>query len=612
MTTLDLVRAVRNDLRRSFAAVAAFEVLFKLLSVLVLAPGLAVVLFHLVRGAGRTAVTNTDILGFLLSPAGVLYGFLLGLKLLGLSLLEHAGVLALAALKQTGRWQGFRHAMLALANRSARVLRLAALLLAIAAALLAPFAGLAALAYATLLGGQDINYYLAERPPQFLVACGLGAVLLASALTLAAILYVRWVFSLPIVLFEDRQPIPALRASAQRCAGARWRLGVVLLSWQVLAFALQAGGLVLFRFVAGGLLSATGERPNLAAAEVAVLLVAKGVLLAGLSFFAVVVQCLLILRLYVACSVQQGIHEAGHWADSLEAAPALPSSNRRLVWLEWGAFAVVVAAGVAYLALTVPFRLTDRVEVTAHRGDARAAPENTLSAIQKAIDAGADWAEIDVQLTRDGEVILLHDDDLRRMTGEPRRPGELTLAQVQHLRLRRRFGQEFASERIPTLRQVIALARGRIKLNIELKFTGHDRTLARRVADLIRDEEFEDHCFVASLNYGGLLEAKQSNPRLRTAVIVTAALGDISQLEVDVLSVNARLATDGLIRTAHWLGKEVHVWTVNDRKRMRRLIERGADNIITDDPGQCREVIEEREELGDVQRLLLACRYLLD
>jgi glycerophosphoryl diester phosphodiesterase len=614
MTIRDLTTAVARDLRRSFAAVAAFEVLFKLLTLLVVAPGLAAVLFHLIRAGGRTAVTNTDILGFLLSPAGVLYGFVLGLKLLGLGLLEHAGVLALAALKQTGHWHGLRHALLALAGRSVRVLRLAALLLAIAAAVVAPLAGLAALSCGWLLGDQDVNYYLAVRPPRFYIACAAGAVLFATVLALLAVLYVRWVFSLPIVLLEDRQPIPALRASALRGAGARWRIGAVLLSWLVFAVVLQAGAILLLALVAGGVLSATGERPRLAAAEVAVLLVVKGVVLAGLSFFTVVVHCLLILRLYVEASVRQGVLDPAHWADALDVAPT-EKSARRLGRLEWGALAVVVAAGVAYLALTLPFTLVDSVEGTAHRGYSKAAPENTLAAVRKASDAGADWAEIDVQLTRDGEVILLHDNDLMRLTGERRRPGQLTLAEVRKLKLRPPYSNGFPDERIATLREVIDLARQRgIKLNIELKFIDKkDLTpLARTVARLLRDEEFEDSCFVASLDYDGVIEARRHNPDLKTAAIVTVALGDISKLDVDVLSVNAKLATEGFIRLAHRAGKKVHVWTVNDRKSMRRFIERGADNIITDDPELFSAVKAERDELGDVQRLLLACRHLLD
>jgi glycerophosphoryl diester phosphodiesterase len=318
----------------------------------------------------------------------------------------------------------------------------------------------------------------------------------------------------------------------------------------------------------------------------------------------------LILRLYVERGVRVGALDRAHWGDALEDRPAEPKAMVRR--LEWGVAGVVVAFGVFYLSLTAPFDLAEQVEVTAHRGYSRAAPENTLAAIRKAIDVGSDWAEIDVQLTADGEVVLLHDNDLRRMTGDPRRLAKVRYAELKDIPLDRRFGAEYARERIPSLREVIRLARGRIKLNIELKFPGRDRTLAKKAADLLREEEFEDECFVASLDAEGVRAAKKHNPRLRTAAIITAAVGDISRLDVDILSVNTRLATDDLLHRARRLGKQVHVWTVNEPRAMRRLIEHGVDNVITDDPERFLEIRRERSSLGDGQRLLLACRYLLE
>ncbi len=579
----DLLRTVRGDFRRCFAALVAFEVLFKLLTALVVVPMLALVLFHLLRDSGRTAITNNDILAFALSPRGVFYGFLLGLKLLGLALLEHAGVIGIVAMKQTGRWKGMRHAFIVLGSRTVRILQLAALVLAIAAVLLAPFVGLAALAYHLLLGGQDINYYLAVRPPRFWAACAIGGGLLLTALATAAYLYLRWAFSLPIVLLEDRKPIPALHAAAQRVRGAMSRLGAILLSWQLIAFVMQAGGVALFKVFASLLLSSAAQRPSVAVPLVAGLLVGHVVVLATLSFIAVVIHCLLLLRLYVDRSVALDVLHLGDWSPALDVKPASPA--KLLQRMEWGTAAVVLFVVIGYLAQTLPFRLSDEVQVTAHRGYSRKAPQNTLSAIRKAIDVGSDWAEIDVQLTRDDEIILLHDKDLKLMTGDGRKPGEITLAELRKLPARERFGPEFASERIPTLREVIELARrGNIKINIELKFYGKDRRLAKKVADLLREQEFEDDCFVASLEYDGVIQAKKHNPKLRTAVIVTAALGNISKLDVDVLSVNASLVDDRLLREAKQLGKEVHVWTVNDRRAMRRWIERGVNNVITDDP----------------------------
>src|SRR5262249_32888341 len=137
--------------------------------------------------------------------------------------------------------------------------------------------------------------------------------------------------------------------------------------------------------------------------------------------------------------------------------------------------------------------LADRppVLVTAHRGHARAAPENTLSAMRKAIESRADYAEMDVQLTADGKVVLLHDRDLKRLAGVSRRLDELSYDEVRQLDVGSWFAPAFSGERVPTLAEVIALCRGKIRLNIELKFFGPDRRLARAVAELIREQDFE-------------------------------------------------------------------------------------------------------------------------
>jgi glycerophosphoryl diester phosphodiesterase len=429
----------------------------------------------------------------------------------------------------------------------------------------------------------------------------------------AAWLYVRYVFSLPVVLLEDRQPVPALRASAQRVCGSGWRVGAILLGWQAITLAASALALGAFKLVASLALSWAGRHDRVVIPTVATLLVGQGILLALISFVAVVVHCLLILRLYVDCSVRQGLMESGVWGAALDAEPARPGRLLNRVGL--GVVCLVAGFAILALAVTLPFNLVSEVKVTAHRGYHRAAPENTRAAIQSAIDAGADWAEIDVQETADGEVVVLHDRDLNRLTGDPRRLAELTLDQLRRLRFLPQYAGDFPDEQVPTLRELLAVARGQIKLNIELKYYGwsttKSTTLAPKVARILREEEFEDDCFVASLEYTGVQDAKRHNPKLRTAVIVSAAVGDISRLDVDVLSVNAALVDDRLLREARRLGKEVHVWTVEEPRDMRRWIERGVNNIITDDPARCLEVRREWDELGDPQRLLLACRSLL-
>src|SRR4029077_5001105 len=96
-----------------------------------------------------------------------------------------------------------------------------------------------------------------------------------------------------------------------------------------------------------------------------------------------------------------------------------------------------------------------RIVVIAHRGYSRAAPENTLSAFRKAIEVGADVAELDVQETADGVVVVNHDRDLMRVAGDPRRIADITFAEARKLDLGSRIGPECAGERIPTLAEAI-------------------------------------------------------------------------------------------------------------------------------------------------------------
>jgi glycerophosphoryl diester phosphodiesterase len=231
--------------------------------------------------------------------------------------------------------------------------------------------------------------------------------------------------------------------------------------------------------------------------------------------------------------------------------------------------------------------------------------------MRKAIERGADYAETDVQLTADGKVVLLHDRDLRRVAGLSRRLDELSYDEVRRLDVGSWFDPAFAGERVPTLAQVINLCRGKIRLNIEMKFFGPDRRLAREVARIVREQDFDADCLVTCFDYDALVEVKRYNPRLRTGLIVAGALGDVSRVEVEALSVRADFLSDELLRAAHRHGREVHVWTVNDAGRMTRLMKRGVDNIITSDPDLAIRVRDEWASRTGAERLVLASRLLL-
>jgi glycerophosphoryl diester phosphodiesterase len=587
----------------------AYELIFRTAILALAAPMAGWAVARLVARSGSAAVSNTAIVHFLLTPAGLAaallwaFGYLLGQLVLG------AGLMALAALALAGRRVRLGHA-LGLATRSSlRLIRLGVMQLVGLAAVCLPFLGLAGVTYGLLLTGHDINYYLVERPPAFLAAAGIGAVLGLGSLAALTVLYVRSLFAVPILLVEGGSVGKAIRASRALTAGSAWRTGMSVVGWHATIAALAPLVGWAYATGCGRLVDAAGTRLAVLVPLAAALLAGHVLLISALAFAQVAGGCLLTVRLYDDRSGGR----VRAWAESIEDAPA-----RRLRVPAWawvlGLIAVVVGPATLGVRLWNEVRIGRAVSVTAHRGASRDAPENTLAAIRKAVEHGADYAEIDVHLTADGVPVLLHDEDLQRLAGVPGRPGELTLAELQRIDVGSRFGPEFRGETAPTLAAVIAAARGRIRLNIELKPTDRGRAraaLAAAVADLIRSEGFEAECFVTSLDGGAVEAARRRNPRLRAGAIISAAVGDVSRLDVDVLSVRAGLIDGRLLDRAHAAGKEVHAWTVDDPKVMGALIDEGVDGLITNDPVTALAVRHGRQGLPMWERVVLGFRTRL-
>jgi glycerophosphoryl diester phosphodiesterase len=230
--------------------------------------------------------------------------------------------------------------------------------------------------------------------------------------------------------------------------------------------------------------------------------------------------------------------------------------------------------------------------VVAHRGASRAAPENTLAALKKAIEYGADYAECDVFQTKDGELVLFHDEEMERTTGKEGMIWEYTLAELKNAEAGAWFKEEYKGEPIPTLREAMHLARGKIKLDIEVKVSGRDPEIAAQVVDIIRSENFEKACMVTSFEKSVIEKVKQIAPELITGLIFDEEHPPgIFEGDWEYVCSNRTIVDDAFMQKAKQNGKKVFVWTVNYPGEMERLIELGVDGIITDVPEILREVL---------------------
>ncbi len=232
--------------------------------------------------------------------------------------------------------------------------------------------------------------------------------------------------------------------------------------------------------------------------------------------------------------------------------------------------------------------------VSGHRGASGLAPENTLAAVRKAMELGATMTEIDVHLTKDGRVVLMHDDSLHRTTDGKGLVVEKSLHEIKTLDAGSWFDKAYAQEPVPTLDEVMDLVRDKMKLNIEIKISGLEPDIAERTIAVIRENEFSDQCMITSFDHSTVEKVKALAPDIRTGWIFSKIPGpEIFGGTWEVLSVNYKSVTPEFMENARAVNKQVYVWTVNKPDIMKSMIQLGVDAILTDYPDRLIEVLDQ-------------------
>jgi glycerophosphoryl diester phosphodiesterase len=599
----ELMRRFRRNWRR----LLVIHLTVTVLVFTILTPLAGLLLRLTVRLSGSAALSDTDILFFVLSPVGFVALLLLGSLFSIIVFLEHAALLVMARSIEVGTKISTIRVLRFLAGRSAKLFRLALLVLLRVLANLAPFALLLGVVYLWLLSDYDINYYLAERPSEWRLAVMLGLVLGAICSVNLLRLFMNWIFCLPLALFSSRGASQALADSQAAVHGHRKKIGAWLLSW-------VAANALLTAAVSGSLTLAGMYAIPSAVTSISSLLLALGlisltglVLYFGATFAASALLSLLIWKLFAERGLSAEM-SASETATAGERLP-LPGSPQLLGWSLTAGFALALAFAfvlIERLSFTTP------AEVVAHRGASGAAPENTLAAIQLAIDGGAHWVEIDVQETADGRIVVIHDSDLKKVGDSTLIVGDSTLEELRAVDVGSWFGHGFADQRIPTLEEVLSLSKNRIGVNIELKYYGGEVALEQRVIDIVEQADMADQVVAMSLSYRGIQTLRRMRPNWTVGLLSSVAVGQLAALDVDFLALSGRAATRRLIRQAHQQGKQVMVWTVNDAITMASAIGRGADALITDEPALAVTVLQEFEQLEPSRRLLIQLADFFD
>jgi len=589
--------------RENWKALAIADVACKVLAFVVLVPMAAALLRGFIALSGRQVLADQDILAFFLSPTGWIALLVVGAIWIAIMAFEQSALAAVVFFRTDSQQLTTRQALLFAAGNTWPVLQLTGRMVVWTILAAIPFLIVAGIAYWSLLTKFDINFYLTKKPPEFLAAVALGGVIGTAFLAVFVRMVSGWFYALPLLLFEHATPSDALSLSGKLAAGRRKPIVAWIIGWGAANFGIS---LVAAAIVGGiGTLLITGAGSVL----VLVLITVGGILLLGAvvnfakTLLSTTTFAVMLVGFYQ--TLQRDDQQTANVSYQEESSPGrflLKLTRRRLIF---GVLLALLVAGGIGAGLLQSVKLEEDTLITAHRGASAAAPENTLASIQGAIDQGADYAEIDVQETRDGMVVVVHDSDLKKLGGPGTKIWNATAEELRQVDIGSWFDPQFSDQRVPTLAEVLSLAKGKIRVNIELKFYGHNDRLEERVAEIVEEHGMQDDIIVMSLEQSMVAKMKSLRPQWTVGLLTAVAKGDLTRLDADFFAVNLKMADRSFIQTAHGRDKQVFAWTVNDPLMMSTMIGRGVDNLITDKPALARSVLEQRKEMSSVERLLV-------
>ena len=596
----DLFLSALGDLRRSWKVLAITDLAYKAIAFALLMPATTLLLYWLRAGTSQRVVADTDIaMFFLTTPSGLVTLILGGSLIVAITAVEASCLMAVGVGQSQGVSLNGRGALRFGAANALNVLRLSGHMVLRVMLGVLPFALAAGVVYLGLLRAHDINYYLKVHPPEFwIAACLIGLIGIGFAFLLARTI-ARWAFAWPLVVFEQVHPRQALGESARRAAGSYGLILASLAIGAVSAFVVTSTLTWLMRAIGfWGAPSVAGSLPllllflGLWTLVAAVLALAVNVV--NFSLFAMVLT-----RLYQRLA-QRTPASVAQYAGEVWRLRLTGRSGIGLL-----ALVVLGMGGVAELAFLAT-RNQAPVVIIAHRGSSAVAPENTLAAFRLAAEQHTDLVELDVQESSDGQVLVAHDADLMKVSGNPASIWNTDAATLRAIDIGSYKDPRYAAERVPTLAEALATCKGRCKVLVELKSYGHNQQLEERVVQIVEAAGMVNDCEFMSLDHDMVRKMKELRPSWRVGILVAKAMGDLTEWNADFLAVEARMASRRFIRRAHRAGQDVYIWTANDPAWMLVGLTRGVDGLITDHPAVARRVIAARARLSEPQRLLVA------
>ena len=460
-------------------------------------------------------------------------------------------------------------------------------------ALLVPFTDVyVTVSYITQLAVPEYIWGLLRTKPLYFALYG-------SIFFAAVLLMVFWALVLPFFVLERKDLWPAIRESCTCVKQRFFRVLAALGRWNLSVLVRTGLLFVLAASLMYGIAALVGLESTRA-----MLLLSRALQLVEFPFFGFLLDC----KVTVAqCTILGLLYFRMQGGFALESQPDSrrfrPRGRLLLAGMVAGVTLATCATTAYLLSLPQDNELLTAVGgvtplVTYHRGDCSIAPENTLPAFRSAIHKGGDRIELDVQMSKDGVVVVTHDTNLRRCAGKNARVYDLTFAEIEELDAGSWFSSRFAGTKVPSFEEVLQLCQGKIDLNVEIKPSAATPTLEAETVRLLREYGFEGHCVVTSQSYETLHKVKELASDIPTGYILALGVGNYYDLpDVDFFSIESTFITSGMVNQIHLRGKTVSAWTIAREEDAKHMMELGADDLITDRPDMVNDLLTQNAEM---------------
>lgn len=581
-----MINKIKDMLLYNFKELVTFQTIFKVTSFLIFAPLFLNIFNIIMKITGYDYLTYENLFNFVTNPLVIIMLLLLVLFMMVYTFFDLSTIIIILDASSQKKKIDIKEVLAISSRKSLEVFKIKNIPLAFMILFLIPFLNI----------GVVSGFISSIKIPEFIMDYINNNILFMFIFwlifCLLIILLLRWLYAIYYYVLENCDFKEARKRSIKLSKNSRIRDLVKLVAVQAIVYALY----ILFLFIGIALIYLISK------------LLSKTMIIS--SVFITIIGIFLAISLIIFASLSMPISYAvislmyyHHKIKNQENIKHINFNKKKRVvittkrWQHFkvtlGLIAVITGSIFTYGVFTNKYNFNieyiKNTEITAHRGDTINYPENTIPAFYQALEKKADWIELDVQLTKDKEVVVSHDANLKRISGIDKNIYDLDYEELKSIDI----SKNSSNINIPLLSDVLKFGLiNNIKLNIELKPYEDDNALVQKVVSLIKKYRLEEKVVLTSGKYSILESIKNIDDKIKTGYIMSFAYGDILKLDkADNFSIESSSINKSLVKKLHNEGREVYAWTVNTKENINKMLDLNVDNIITDDVTLARELL---------------------